>query len=158
MSTVLDAQGVVEFLSGKKYPVPCKFKVYEPGDKYAHVLDGGPSFYVLGPMEKADEKLLKALSFEITQIAKQASWEEDIEGIEFFCSSYGKSEFPEYGNIIIGRPLIYFNIISKNGNSYLWAPIPDSERTVLVKVEKYDPVKEGGMVRVKIDVPPLSNR
>lgn len=157
MSIVLDAQGVVEFLSGKKYSVPCKFKVYELGDKYAHVLDGGPSFYVLGPIEKADEKLLKALSFEVSQIAAQASYYEDVEGIEFYCSSYEKSEFPEYGNII-GRPLIYFNIISKNGNSYLWAPIPDSERTVLVKVEKYDPVKDGGMVRVKIDVPPLSNR
>lgn len=157
MSTVLDAQGVVEFLSGKKYPVPCKFKVYEPGDKYAHVLDGGPGFCTVGPIEKADKKLLNALSFEITQIAKQASYEEDIEGIEFFCSSYRKSE-SGYENVIIGRPLIYFNIISKNGNLYLWAPVPDSERTVLVKVEKYDPVEDGGMVRVKIDVPPLSNR
>lgn len=155
MSTVLDAQGVVDFLSGKKYSVSCKFKVYEPGDKYAHVLDGGPSFYVLGPIEKADEKLLKALSFEVSQIAAQASYYEDVEGIEFYCSSYEKSEFPEYGNII-GRPLIYFNIISKNGNPYLW--VPDGESSILVKVEKYDPVKDGGMVRVKIDVPPLSNR
>ena len=111
MSTVLDAQGVVEFLSGKKYPVPCKFKVYEPGDKYADVLDGGPSFYVLCPIEKANKKLLNALSFEVSQIAVQASYYEDVEGIEFYCSSYDKTESPEDKNVIIGKPLIYFRII-----------------------------------------------
>lgn len=156
MSIVLDAQGVVEFLSGKKYPVPCKFKVYELGDKYAHVLDGGPSFYVLGPIEKADEELLKDLSFEVSQIVAQASYYEDVEGIEFFCSSYDKTESPEDENVIIGKPLIYFRIISKGDYNYIF--VPDGERTKLEKFEKYDPVKDGGMVRVKIDVPPLSNR
>lgn len=136
MSTVLDAQGVVDFLSRKKYLVPCKFKVYEPGDKYAHVLDGGPGFCTVGPIEKADKKLLNALSFEVSQIAEQAFWEEDIEALEFYCSSYEKSEFPEYENVIIGKPLIYFNIISKNGNPYLW--IPYSEGAELVKIEKLD--------------------
>lgn len=158
MSTVLDAQGVVEFLSGKKYPIPCKFKVYEPGDMYYHVLDGGPGFYVLGPIEKADEKLLNALSFEVFQLAALVSGKEDIEGVEFYCSSYEKMESPGNEELIIGKPLIRFRFISKGDQVYLWVPIPNIERTVLVKVEKYDPVKEGGMVRVKIDVPPLSNR
>lgn len=156
MSIVLDAQGVVDFLSGKKYPVPCKFKVYEPGDKYAHVLDGGPGFCTVGPIEKADKKLLNALSFEVSQIAEQAFWEEDIEALEFYCCSYEKAEYPGYKGVIIGKPLIYFRIISKG--DYIFVLDPDGERTKLVKVEKYDPVKDGGMVRVKIDVPPLSNR
>lgn len=156
MSIVLDAQGVVDFLSGKKYLVPCKFKVYEYGDEYHHVLDGGPGFCTVGPSEKVDKKLMKALSFEVSRLVEQAFWEEDVEALEFYCCSYEKAEYPGYKGVIIGKPLIYFNIISKNGNPYLW--VPDGESSILVKVEKYDPVKDGGMVRVKIDVPSLSNR
>ena len=141
MATVLDAQSVVDFLSGKKYPIPCKFKVYEPGDMCHHVLDGGPGFYVLGPIEEADEKLLNALSFEVFQIAELAYGQEDIEAIEFYCSSYEKIESPGDEELIIGKPLIRFRFITKEDQVYLWVPIPNIERTELVKIEKLDPGK-----------------